>query len=378
MNRKLSTSASLVALLLGLAGCSGSILESKKIDYKSARQVSTLEVPPDLTAPARDDRYAVPDVSPRGVATYSAYSSDRATQPQVTTGPAVLAPVDDMRIERAGTQRWLVVSGTAEKLWPEIKDFWQETGFIINIDRPEIGVMETDWAEDRAKIPQDFIRSTIGRVFDSLYSTSLRDRFRTRLEEGREPGTVEIYVSHRGIEEVFTSSTQERTAWQPRPADPELEAEMLRRLMVRLGAKEERAAEIARAQPEADRAALRPLGDGRVSLELAESFDRAWRRVGLSLDRLGFAVEDRDRAQGMYFVRYIDPDVAKEESPGMLSRLAFWRSREDDIAERGREYRIRVAGEGTVSRVSVLTREGGEDNSETAQRILAVLKDELR
>lgn len=378
MNRKLSTSASLVALLLGLAGCSGSILESKKIDYKSARQVSTLEVPPDLTAPTRDDRYAVPDVSPRGVATYSAYSSDRATQPQVTTGPAVLAPVGDMRIERAGTQRWLVVSGTAEKLWPEIKDFWQETGFIINIDRPEIGVMETDWAEDRAKIPQDFIRSTIGRVFDSLYSTSLRDRFRTRLEEGREPGTVEIYVSHRGIEEVFTSSTQERTAWQPRPADPELEAEMLRRLMVRLGAKEERAAEIARVQPEADRAALRPLGDGRVSLELAESFDRAWRRVGLSLDRLGFAVEDRDRAQGMYFVRYIDPDVAKEESPGMLSRLAFWRSRDNDIAERGREYRIRVAGEGTVSRVSVLTREGGEDNSETAQRILAVLKDELR
>ncbi len=32
-----------------------------------------------------------------------------------------------------------------------------------------------------------------------------------------------------------------RTAWQPRPADPDLEAEMLRRLMVRLGVAEERA-----------------------------------------------------------------------------------------------------------------------------------------
>ncbi len=378
MNQKLSTSASLVALLLGLAGCSGSIIESKKIDYKSAKQVSTLEVPPDLTAPTRDDRYAVPDVSPRGVATYSAYSSDRATQPQVTTGPAVLTPVADMRIERAGTQRWLVVPGAADKLWPEIKDFWQETGFIINIDRPEIGVMETDWAEDRAKIPQDFIRSTIGRVFDGLYSTSLRDRFRTRLEEGREPGTVEIYVSHRGMEEVFTSSTQEQTAWQPRPPDPELEAEMLRRLMIRLGAKEERAAEIVKAEPDSERATLKSLSDGKVSLELAESFDRAWRRVGLSLDRLGFAVEDRDRAQGMYFVRYIDPDAAKGESPGMLSRLAFWRSKENDVAERGSEYRIRVAGEGSVSRVSVVTREGGEDSSETAKRILSVLKDELR
>ena len=243
MIRSKRTSLSLLALSIALGGCSGSLLESKRIDYKSAKQIERpLEIPPDLTAPQRDDRFAVPDVAPRGVATYSAYTADRASQPaQVSSGPEVLAKSDTMRVERAGSQRWLVVGGTPEELWPQIKDFWLELGFILNIDSPEIGVMETDWAEDRAKIPQDFIRSSIGKVFDGLFSTPERDKFRTRLEQGKEAGTVEVYISHRGMMEIYPTEAKDSTIWQPRPADPELEAEMLRRLMVRLGAEEVRA-----------------------------------------------------------------------------------------------------------------------------------------
>ena len=185
MNRTLRTSASLLALSVALAGCSGSLIESKKIDYKSAQKLPPLEIPPDLTAPTRDDRYAVPDVSPRGVATFSAYSSERAGQPQTTAVTEVLPPVERMRVERAGTQRWLVVPGSADTLWPQVKDFWLELGFILNIDRPEVGVMETDWAEDRAKIPQDFVRETLGKVLDGMFSTPERDKFRTRLEAGK-------------------------------------------------------------------------------------------------------------------------------------------------------------------------------------------------
>ena len=182
MNRSMRTSASLIALSLALAGCSTSLFESKRIDYKSAKQMpQTLEIPPDLTAPTRDDRFAVPDVSPRGVATYSAYNADRSGQPSAAGAADVLATPDTMRIERAGSQRWLVVAGVPEQLWPEIKDFWLELGFILNVDSPEIGVMETDWAEDRAKIPQDFIRSTLGKVLDGMFSTPERDKFRTRL-----------------------------------------------------------------------------------------------------------------------------------------------------------------------------------------------------
>lgn len=381
MIRSKRTSLSLLALSIALGGCSGSLLESKRIDYKSAKQIERpLEIPPDLTAPQRDDRFAVPDVAPRGVATYSAYTADRASQPaQVSSGPEVLAKSDTMRVERAGSQRWLVVGGTPEELWPQIKDFWLELGFILNIDSPEIGVMETDWAEDRAKIPQDFIRSSIGKVFDGLFSTPERDKFRTRLEQGKEAGTVEVYISHRGMMEIYPTEAKDSTIWQPRPADPELEAEMLRRLMVRLGAEEVRAeAAIATPQQASERARIASASDGQVMLVMDEAFDRAWRRVGLALDRIGFTVEDRDRAQGLYFVRYVDPD-ADNSSPdkGLLSRLAFWRS-DDKPAAGGSEYRLRVQGQGDASRVSVLTREGGLDNSETARRMLGLLQEQLR
>ena len=379
MNRSMRTSASLIALSLALAGCSTSLFESKRIDYKSAKQMpQTLEIPPDLTAPTRDDRFAVPDVSPRGVATYSAYNADRSGQPSAAGAADVLATPDTMRIERAGSQRWLVVAGVPEQLWPEIKDFWLELGFILNIDSPEIGVMETDWAEDRAKIPQDFIRSTLGKVLDGMFSTPERDKFRTRLEKGKDAGTVEIYISHRGMMEIYPTEAKDSTIWQPRPADPELEAEMLRRLMVRLGAEEARADAALSSAPTAERARITAGSDGQVSLSMEEPFDRAWRRVGLALDRIGFTVEDRDRAQGLYFVRYVDPDADnKSPSKGFLSRLAFWRS-DDKPVQGGSEYRLHVQGKGEDSQVTVLTREGGADVSETAKRILGLLQNELR
>ncbi|CAI06522.1 outer membrane protein assembly factor BamC [Aromatoleum aromaticum] len=378
MNRSVRTSASLLALSLALAGCSGSLVESKKIDYKSARQLPPLEIPPDLTAPTRDDRYAVPDVSPRGVATYSAYTNDRAAQPQAAATEDVLPAVQSMSVERAGTQRWLVVPGTPDVLWPQVKDFWLELGFIVNIERPQVGVMETDWAEDRAKIPQDFLRSAIGGVLDGLFSTPERDKFRTRLELGKEPNTVEIYISHRGMVEIYPTEAKDTTIWQPRPADPDLEAEMLRRLMVRLGAKEERAQAILAAAPEAERATLQTAG-GKASLAMQESFDRAWRRVGLALDRIGFTVEDRDRSKGLYFVRYVDPevDIESKKSEGFLSKLAFWRGK-DEVAASGSEYRLRVQGEQEASVITVMTREGGEDSSATARKILTLLQEQLR
>lgn len=364
--------------LTGLGGCSSNLLESPKIDYKSAskREQNPLEIPPDLTSPSRDERFVVPEVG-KGSATYSAYSTERA-QPQPTT-TEVLPAADTMRIERSGTQRWLVVQGvTPDKIWPVVKEFWLETGFILTLDRPDLGVMETDWAEDRAKIPQDFVRSTLGKVLDGLYSTPERDKFRTRLEAGKDAGTVEIYVSHRGMMEIYPNEAKDSTVWQPRPADPELEAEMLRRLMVRLGAQEERAKQMLAAKPVETRANLQQLGDGRVALAVMESFDRAWRRVGLALDRIGFAVEDRDRAKGLYYVRYIDPDKDNDskKSEGFLSKLAFWRS--DAKIESSDTYRIYVRAEGEGSVVTVLTKEGGEDRSPTAKRILQLLQEQLK
>jgi outer membrane protein assembly factor BamC len=358
-----------------LAGC-GILPDSRKIDYKSAGKVSTLEVPPDLSQLTRDDRYLVPDDAGKGSATFSAYAADRT--PEAQAGQSVVLPqVDKVRVERSGNQRWLVVAVPPDGLWDSIKDFWQETGFIVNVERPEAGVMETDWAENRAKIPSDIIRNTLGRLLDSLYSSGERDKFRTRLEPGAEAGTTEIYISHRAMEEVYTSAAKDETRWQPRAADPELEAEMLRRLMVRLGA-EERRAEVALAVPKAEpRARLASAEDGSGKLEVFDRFDRAWRRVGLALDRVGFTVEDRDRSRGLYFVRYVDPEVdnASKKSEGLLSR--FWKPSDKAAAPR-QQYRIYVADTAGRSSVQVLTSAGGTDKSETARKILGLLQQQLQ
>jgi outer membrane protein assembly factor BamC len=384
MNRSFSLlPLSVPFLLIGLlAGCSGNILpESKKIEYKSAGKLPPLEIPPDLTQQSRDERYAVPDVSTsKGTATYSTYSSERAGQGRTSTAQDLLPQVDKIRIERSGTQRWLVVSGAPEKLWPSIKEFWQELGFLVNVEVPEAGVMETDWAENRAKLPQDFIRGSIGKVFDSLYSTSERDKFRTRLEKGAEPGTVEIYISHRGMDEVYVNEGKSDTRWQPRPANPELEAEMLRRLMVRLGVEESRAKTMVTADQRQERAKLSRATDGAGALLLEEPFDRAWRRVGLALDRVGFTVEDRDRSLGLYFVRYVDPEAdskKKDDNKGFLSKLMFWKGGASDKPNQA-QYRIHVKTTGETTTVQVLTREGGTDQSDVSKRILGLLHEQLK
>ncbi|MCL2875099.1 MAG: outer membrane protein assembly factor BamC [Betaproteobacteria bacterium] len=355
-----------------LVACSSdsNLLESKRIDYKTAKPSTTLEVPPDLTAPRSDDRYTVPDAGSTrgGTATYSDYTAERAAQPAPgSTG--VLAGSGEMRIERAGSQRWLIVPGTAEKIWPQLRDFWLDLGFTLIIDTPEIGVLETDWRENRANIQEGGLRKLLGKVFDGMYSTPERDKFRTRLERGQDD-TVEIYVSHRGMMEIYPNEAKDATVWQPRPADPELEAEILRRLMVRFGADEARAQSVLAETQRVERAVQ--VTDGEALLRIEEPFDRAWRRVGLALDRVNFTVEDRDRAKGLYYVRYVDPDT-DNKSKGFFSRLFS-----SDKKREGGEYRILIEGKDSQSTITVLTPEGGTDQSPTARKILNLLQQELR
>lgn len=368
-----------LTLLALLGGCSStSFLEGKKIDYKSAGKVPPLEVPPDLTAPSSDSKFVVPDVNPQGSATYSAYSRERAGQPQAT-GSSLLPSPDKVSVERSGNQRWLVVRATPEQVWPTVKEFWQELGFIIKTETPESGVMETDWAEDRAKIPQDMIRNTLGKVIDGLYSTAERDKFRTRLERGAESGVTEIYISHRGMVEVIEGGDGgNRTVWQPRPADAGLEAEMLRRLMVRFGVDETRAQAQVASAAAVERAKLGASQDGMQTLTVLDPFDRAWRRVGLALDRIGFTVVDRDRSTGVYFVRYADPEIdGNKEGKGWLSKLAFWNS-DESRKMRQEQYRILVTQNADACLVRVQNKDGKAEVSETAGKILKLLHEQLK
>ncbi|MDM0069422.1 MULTISPECIES: outer membrane protein assembly factor BamC [Variovorax] len=350
----------LLALVAGLAACSA--LESEKIDYKSAGKAPTLEVPPDLTQLSRDNRYAVPG----GAVTANSYQAGLANAPSL---PTAVSSVGDVKMERAGTQRWLVINRPADQLWEPVRDFWQESGFLLTTDQRNLGIMETDWAENRAKLPQDIIRGTIGKLMDSLYSTGELDRFRTRLE--RTPNGTEIFISHRGMEEVYSSSRKDQTVWQPRASDPELEAEFLRRLMVKLGVSQEQSKVIAAAGAAPQTAKVANVG-GQPMVQINDNFERAWRRVGLALDRTGFTVEDRDRTAGTYFVRYVPPNPNKSD-PSFFSKLFSSGKTEAPL-----KFRILVKGQGETSTVSVLNEAGAPDSTANAQRIVQVIADDLK
>ena len=373
-----------------LAGCKtlglDSIMPGTKVDYKSATQISRLEIPPDLTRPQGDDRFAVPGKPGQGTATYSEYEQKRGTAQPAATTAAVLPKPDGVRLVRAGDQRWLVVNGTPDQVWPVVKEFWLETGFILRVESPAAGILETDWAENRARINEGIMRQVFGNLTDYIYSTGERDKYRTRLEPGADKDTTDIYISHRGMLETSVSAVSEQTRWTPRPADRELEAEMLQRLMVRFGALETKAREQVRAasakpviaQPDmaSAYALLLKDKDGVGILSVNDQFDRAWRRIGLALDRVGFTVEDRDRSKGLYFVRYADSDAStKKENEGWFAKFKFWGG---DLQVKSEQYRIRVKEGSQSSEVSVLTKEGTPDNSETSKRILGLLYDQLK
>ena len=365
--------ASGLLLAVALAGCSSveNFVSGDKIDYRSAgTKTPGLDVPPDLSQLARDSRYQ----SQGGSVSAAAYQSGTPAAPVSAAGPSVaVRAIGDLRVERLGDQRWLSTPLTPEQLWPQLQAFWKENGFTLTQDQAAAGVMETDWNENRAKLPNDFIRNTVGRVFDALYSTGERDRFRTRVERN---GTgTEVYISHRGLIESYRGQQKDSTVWEPRPADAQLEAEFMSRLLVKLGAKEEQAkAAVSNASAVPARARVLE-GRPEAALQMDDGFDRAWRRVGLALDRSGFTVEDRDRAQGLYFVRYVDPAFAGKEEPGFFAKLFSSDKNENTGPAR---YRVSVKGEGAGSTISILNAQGAPENGNAGKRIVALLVDELK
>lgn len=370
-----------LAVALSLAGCSSSFMSGDSVDYRSTgTKTAPLDIPPDLTQLAREGRYQPPS----GVVSANTLRQAGSAAPAAATVAAstTVAPnaMADLRMERQGNARWLVAPMAPEALYPLVRAFWLERGFVLDLDDPAIGVMETDWAENRAKIKEDWLRRSLGSVLDSLYSTPQRDRYRTRIE--RTANGSEVYITHRGVQEVYITELKDQTRWTPRPADPELEAEFLSRLMVKLGSKEDtaRAAVTATAPTAPAKARAEAPGARATSLpataamEIDEGFDRAWRQVGLGLDRAGFTIEDRDRGAGLYFVRYIDPKLAGQEEPGFFSKM-FGGGKN---AVKPQRLRVVVKGNGPKTQVSVQTADGAVDNSEQARTIIGKLVDQLK
>lgn len=351
--------------LVSLVGCSAMGLGNKHIDYRAgAQHVPSLEVPPDLTAPETDERYKVAGAESESVSTYSAYAKGEAAAPAHGVN-AVLPAVKGVSLEREGAQRWLKVDDKAENVWPVVKAFLTETGLSIQSENQAAGLIETEWAENRAKIPQGAIRSVIGKVFDNLYSSGERDQYHIRLE--RNGLSTEVHVTHHGKEEVLDAD-KSSSRWQSRPNDPELEAELLQRLMVRFGGTPVQAATAVATGAAATTAStgaanLLQVFDGSSVIVISDAFDKSWRRVGLAIERAGYAVEDKDREKGVYFLRSVKVEK------GWMDKMQFWKDDEDASLR----YRVNVKDGGASCEVSVTDQNGGHSDA-SKQRLEAIYK----
>ncbi|MFV1996983.1 MAG: outer membrane protein assembly factor BamC [Acidiferrobacterales bacterium] len=354
--------ALLVLVAVSVTACS-SLTGGRKVDYKSAKQYSRLEIPPDLSSipPSQQDS---------GINTYSGYSAE-----QIAKGPthtSVLPSFNKVRIKRSGAQRWLVVDVTPQSLWPQLREFVFGLGLAIGRENKTTGVIETDWAENRAGQSSG---GWFSKIFSSLRDTGLRDKYRIRIEKGVKRGTTEIYLTHQGLEEVVASGGGAdivQTVWQRRPSDPDLEAEMLRLLMVHLGVEDAKARSLLTGGIGRARATLQFDDKGVAQMMLTDNFGSAWRRVGKALDKVGAKIENKDRSKGIFAIVVTELDAGKKE-PGFFSKM-FGRDKKN-----GRPYRVRVSAEKTGSEVQLLDvkKDRRIDNAD-GKRFMKSLFEELR
>jgi len=350
-----------------LAGCGSMSLENKHVDYQAAAvKVPSLEVPPDLTNPTTEDHFNIPEGG-TAVASYSDFS--KGGGPQVRGGTSILPESKYVHVERNGSQRWLVVDDKPENVWPTIKSFWLENGFVIKTDDPKAGIIETDWAENRAKIPLDGLRKILGKVLDGLYDSGERDMYHVRLERSKEGNKTEIYLTQYGKEQVLTSD-KSTSQWLPRPNDPELEATMLQMLMVKLGGPEMQGKLQSEAvvQDSTVEAKLQTLANGNKVILLTEPFDRSWRSIGLALERAGFVLEDKNRANGVYFVHLDEKLNSEKDNKSLLDKIAFWRK---DESVKPSRYEVTVHENN--SGCEVAANNGKGDSNASSQKIIDAL-----
>jgi outer membrane protein assembly factor BamC len=352
---KINSLAAVVALSLGACSSISSLTDSDAIDYKSSKPALRLEVPPDLTQLRPNDRF-----TQRGAVAVGSVTASNSSE--------VLPQSATARIERSNGARWLVVNMPADKVFPIVVDFWKQLGFTLAIESPQLGVVETDWAENRAKIPQDGLRKLLGGVIEGLYDSGERDKYRVRME--RTPNGTELYLSHRGTKEYNASTTKEvdiKTI--QRNGSVELEAEFLRRLLLRFGAEEA----VAKAAVSSNNVVVERARVKGHFLEIDDTFEIAWRRVGIALDRAGFTVEDRNFSEGVYYVRY-SRDV-KDEDLGFFKRI-FTSEKERLSASQKLKIVLNKTSEPVM--LTVQTQASGTPASDISQNLLQVLQSELK
>lgn len=354
-----------ITVLMSLIACS-SAPEWKgnyDSDIKDKRN-SNLEVPPELSEPDLNKNFDLPNIATEG-STYSAYNNlELGTQSKV----AAAAP-KGVKVIRDGATQWLEINMTADKLWPKLKLFFAEVGFEVKREDKALGVMETNFLENRLALPTNWFSKILNRIS----STGLRDKYRARIEKTQNPQVSRVFITHQGLKEFATDTAQDATFklwWEARPSDPELEAEMYQRFLIFNDISKEDSIKLVNQVAAKERTRLIDKDETKV-LEVGEGFSRTWRRVGIALDRIGLFVEDRNRSTGLYYLRITDDFRVKvQEDKSWLSSL-FSSDENTKLKER---YLLSVSEEGAVTVISLYEPSGAKADAQFVKQLLSDLK----
>lgn len=351
------------SLLISLIACSSTpgwkgVYSSEGQEKKSYK----LDVPPDLSEPDVTDNLALSNIA--GGSTYSAYTHTENKGDKITSA----APIG-VKVIRDGINQWLEINTTAEKLWPQLRAFFTQVGFEIKREDKALGVIETNWLENRIDLPTNWFSKLLARIS----SSGLRDKYRARLEKTKNPEVTRVFITHQGLrEQVSEEISGIKIWWETRPSDPELEAEMYQRFLIFRDVSKEEAIKLVDTIAAKERTQIIEKDETKM-LQVGEGFARTWRRVGIALDRIGLLVEDRDRSGGLYYLRITDDfrDKIKEEKGWLASLFS------SDKVKLKERYLLSVSSEKSNTIISIYEATGAKADERFVEQLLTDLKSYL-
>ena len=295
-----------LTLVFVLSACAN---EALKV-YEESTYGPPLEVPPDLTVPSKDRGMEIPSLPDTA-------DTNKTGRQGPAAYPKVAPQVEGVKVMRDGALSWLLIKGEPEQIWPWVRDFFLDEGFFLELEDPTMGIVETAWKQQRKVMPEDIKQIVVDDdEILKVFGVPLREKYRIRLERIGD-GTTEIFLSHRGARLL---RDDDDIVWQLQAADPELEAQMRKSLLMYLGMAQEKAEGMLATALRTKLTSIVTDADGNKILRVDQDFQRAWRRVGVALDHMKLMITDRDRSNGTYFVKTIEP-VASDEDKGWFSNL---------------------------------------------------------
>jgi len=289
-----------------------------KINYYSDKSVTSLEVPPDLTQPSYENSFRLSEL----VTDVESNTINLTNKEIEKKEEKVFVTPADIKVKKSGNRRWLIVNKKPQVVWDLSRQFLKENGFVIKKSNKKTGIMETDFLENKPKIPSKslgVIRSFLEEIDNVSYTLPIVDSYKVRIEPLDSGNKSEVHLSIFSMAEVISGTGKDETTfWQASEKNYALETEMLYSLMLYLGGDSANARErIVNAQEEGKITVSLDDGlNGYAKLQFRLNMIDAWDNISWALSDLNVILEDKDIKEKTFYIR-----VARTSDKGIMSKI---------------------------------------------------------